>query len=896
MAVLPGSATGRDDVPASSRPVTSAPTGVLARADGVELIGEMAGSGYRRPPALVRRADGQTIQLTPLLYQVLEAIDGHRSLEEVAAEVSIKQGRTVTAGNIRTLADNQLKTMGLLVKDDGSQPEVRKSNPLLALRFKYAVTDPERTRRLTAPFARLFNPVVVIVVLAAFAGVCWWVFLQKGLASATYEAFNSPGLLLLVLAVTILSAGFHEFGHAAAARRGGATPGVMGAGVYLVWPAFYTDVTDSYRLGRGGRVRTDLGGLYFNAIVAVGIAGVWYLTRYDAFLLVVATQILQMVRQLTPLVRFDGYHVLADLTGVPDLFHRIKPTLLGLLPWRWRHPEATVLKPWARSVVTAWVLVVVPLLAFSLFTMVVTLPRILGTAWVSLQRQSTLLARAWQDMDYLEMAARVVAVIAVTFPILAIGYILVRLVRRVATSVWQRTRGRPWRRGAAALTAAGLVGGLAYAWWPHPGSYRPIQPYEGGTLVQAVHAFRPAPKELTAGQYGEFVTAWGNDDARPTALRPQLSLVLIPRGAGASSDTGEAAAASGTLTDPGTGTGAGTGSATGTDAGTRTDAGTGTGSGAAPDSTGGGTGEPQPWVFPFNKPLQPGTGDNQSLAVNTADNTVQYDVAFALVWITDDSPALNRNESYAFASCTNCAAVSVAFQIVLVTGENHVAAPQNIAAAVNYDCVNCLTYALATQLFLTLDGPLSDAGMAGIAAVWQDIAAFGAHITEVPLSEMQTRLTAYERQILSIIETEQGPLGPSAPAASPSATGQPSNSPQATGSADPSTSPGPSEGASPSGGSSTTDGTTGDTASETGDTTGGTEPGTGGTTGGTGGTGGTTGGTGGTTQGTTSPQGTSTAPSPAASPTAESSAAPSTSSSTTSSDAASSSSATSAAP
>ena len=123
----------------------------------------------------------------------------------------------------------------------------------------------------------------------------------------------------------MLSAGFHEFGHAAAARRGGATPGAMGAGLYLVWPAFYTDVTDSYRLGRGGRVRTDLGGLYFNAIVAVGIAGVWWLTGYDALLLVVATQILQMLRQLTPLVRFDGYHVLADVTGVPDLFHRIRP-------------------------------------------------------------------------------------------------------------------------------------------------------------------------------------------------------------------------------------------------------------------------------------------------------------------------------------------------------------------------------------------------------------------------------------------------------------------------------------------------------------------------------------------------------------------------------------------
>ena len=39
-----------------------------ARVDGVQLLGEMVGSGYRNPPSLVRRSDGQTLQLTPLLY------------------------------------------------------------------------------------------------------------------------------------------------------------------------------------------------------------------------------------------------------------------------------------------------------------------------------------------------------------------------------------------------------------------------------------------------------------------------------------------------------------------------------------------------------------------------------------------------------------------------------------------------------------------------------------------------------------------------------------------------------------------------------------------------------------------------------------------------------------
>ncbi|MFL6106551.1 MAG: hypothetical protein ACJ72L_06290 [Marmoricola sp.] len=705
---------------------------VPARADGVQLIGEMKGSGYREPPALARRRDGQTIQLTSLVYLVLEEIDGSRGYDEVAAAVSARFGRTVSADNIRTLVDDQLRPAGLVTLADGSQPPVHKPNPLLSLRFKYAITDTDRTRRLTAPFTRLFHPVVVVVVLALLAGISWWVLLDKGLASATNEAFAKPGLLLLVVVVTVLSAGFHEFGHAAAARRAGAEPAAMGAGIYLVWPAFYTDVTDSYRLGRGGRVLTDLGGLYFNAIVAVGITGVWWLTRYDALLLIVATQILQMLRQLTPLVRFDGYHVLADVTGVPDLFHRIRPTLLGALPWRWRHPESTVLKPWARLVVTAWVVVVVPVLLCTLYLMVITLPRVLGTAWAGAHRQAVLLGRAWSGADPLAALGHGLGVIAVMFPVLAAALILGRLVRRTSAKVWTATSGRPLRRTLAVLLAVALVAGLTAAWWPRPGAYRPIQAYEGGTLTQAAQRVLPRPAAgLRVGDHGVITTAWAKDAPKPTRDHPQLAMVLVPR------DTG-----------------------------------------------GGDTTKAQPWVFPFNRPLAPGPGGNQAMAVNTTDGTVTYDVAFALVWVDDDSPALNSNEAYAFANCNNCGAVAIGFQVVLVTGDNHVAAPVNVSAAVNYDCVNCLTYALAVQLFVTIDHPLDDATMKKLQELWQQIAKYGANIASVPLDEIRGQLDDFENQILEIIGA-QNPS--SAPTATPGET--PTGSPDATVS--------PSDGASP---------------------------------------------------------------------------------------------------
>ena len=65
--------------------------------------------------------------------------------------------------------------------------------------------------------------------------------------------------------------------------RGGLPPrrcqaGRIGVGIYLVWPAFFTNVTDSYRLSRAGRLRTDLGGVYFNLIFMLGLAGVYAAT------------------------------------------------------------------------------------------------------------------------------------------------------------------------------------------------------------------------------------------------------------------------------------------------------------------------------------------------------------------------------------------------------------------------------------------------------------------------------------------------------------------------------------------------------------------------------------------------------------------------------------------
>ena len=739
--------------------------GAPAHVDDLQLLGSMVGSGYRTPPSLVRRGDGQTLQLTPLLYAILDAVDGRRTCAEVAAVASRATRRAVSEEMVATLMDEHLRPMGLLKLADGSEGPLKRSNPLLGLKLKVSVTDPRNTRRLTDPFRFLFRPVPTTAVVLGFLAVTWWVFFERGLAPAAYDAFQRPQLLLLVFVVTVLSGGFHEFGHAAAARYSGADPGVMGAGVYLVWPAFYTDVTDSYRLGRGGRIRTDLGGLYFNAVVVVLTFAWWYASGWDALLLLVATQTLQMVQQLLPLLRFDGYHLLADLTGVPDLYHRIRPTLVGLLPHRWSDPENRVLKPWARAVITAWVLITIPMMALMLLALVMAVPRLVGTANAVVREDAAGMLDAWRAGGFLDITSHGLQVLSLVLPLVAGVLILGRIGLRSSRGLARWSRGSALKRVAAATVSAAVITGLCWAWWPQPGTYRPIGPNEKGVLTALLPAEQTTPVAAitqTASQTGEIQPAGASAERRlatrdplqatfpnvgalPSKTDPQLAVVLVP------SD--------------------------------------GDDSGAAPEE------QDPTWVFPFDKPLPPAEGDNQAGAFNTTDDSVTYDIAFALVWATGDE-VLNVNEAHAYASCSNCVTVAVAFQVVLIMDDAQVVVPQNLSVAANYDCYRCITAAIASQLVLSVHETPGEEQLLALKEVWDRLTEFGRGITTYSLTEIAAQLDTFKGEIAAIVLSAP-PISPGAtPAPSPSSpTASPtetSSGTPPTGPSAPSTSPSPS--------------------------------------------------------------------------------------------------------
>ena len=438
---------------------------------GVELAGEYQGSGLAETTYLVLKPGGQSIQVSWLLYLVLEGIDGIRTVSEVAERTSAAFGREVSADNVGYLVGSKLEPLGLVPGGGAHSTPPAEDQPLLGLKLRHTMIREPVVQRLASVFKPLFHPVVVVVVLAGLIGSDAWLVRGGQFRSSFQYVLLHPVLLLMVLGLAVTSMMFHECGHAAACRYGGARPGVIGVGFYVVWPAFYTNVTDAYRLGRAGRIRTDLGGVYFNAVFMLPLIAGYLKTGYLPLLAAVFLIHMEIVQQLMPSLRLDGYFILADLIGVPDLFRRIGPVLRSLIPGQPVDPRIRDLKRAARLTLTTWILIVLPLLLFELTLIILNAPTMVKTTAQSLDEQVRMFIAAFAGGDIPAAVVGVISAILLVMPIAGLTYILLVMGKKGVLAAIAACRRRPVLYLPYVTAVLLAAAGLAAHWGllPNPG-------------------------------------------------------------------------------------------------------------------------------------------------------------------------------------------------------------------------------------------------------------------------------------------------------------------------------------------------------------------------------------------------------------------------------------------
>ena len=436
-----------------------------ALAPGVELAGIFADGAFKEPQWLIVR-NGHFLQVPELIYRVAEYADGQRTLGEIAAMITASTRWNLTAQHVHWILLSKLMPVAIVLPD-GPTAQLnsrRTSPPPLQLRLKRKVLGPRAIEPITTVLRFLFLPPLVIPIMVAVILAHAWLYVQHGMMASIRDAIYTAGALPGVLLLVLVSAIVHEFGHASALHYGGGRARSIGVGLYLIYPAFYTDTTDSYRLGRWARVRTDLGGFYFQFIFALAVFGLYLLTAQEWLLVTVVIIDLLLVRQLIPLVRFDGYWALTDLIGIPDVLAQVKLALRERFRKTRMRTRQADLKPWAGVAFAVYAVFTVPLLAAVVMLLMLRAPAVfsalLSAFLVALDRLGQTVSRGLIG----PAAAATGQVLLTAMQAAGLGYVLFLALRAPVKGLWRWSAPKASRRiGSAALISLAL-GGLLYYW------------------------------------------------------------------------------------------------------------------------------------------------------------------------------------------------------------------------------------------------------------------------------------------------------------------------------------------------------------------------------------------------------------------------------------------------
>lgn len=208
------------------------------------------------------------------------------------------------------------------------QRELR--SKLLGIMFlRIPLLDPDRFLVRTLPVVGWLISVVGLLIWLGVVGAGlktvadhWDALLAQG------KSVLAPQNLGLFYVALILSKLLHELGHAYFCRKFGGEVHTLGLMLLVFTPVPYVDVTSSWSLrSRRQRVLVGAAGMIVELFVAALCAFLWARTSPGGvnavcYNIMFITSVSTLLFNLNPLLRFDGYYILTDLIGMPNLAQR----------------------------------------------------------------------------------------------------------------------------------------------------------------------------------------------------------------------------------------------------------------------------------------------------------------------------------------------------------------------------------------------------------------------------------------------------------------------------------------------------------------------------------------------------------------------------------------------
>lgn len=294
-------------------------------------------------------------QLRPDELRTLELLDGTRSFEQILAELRREfPALLISSTGVQALLLD-LRRKGLITSIRSGRTELilsetakQRSQRLFSMLLnpffiKLPGYDPQPILKRIYPLIRWMFCLPVVCFSLAFICASW---IQ---VAVRFEAIQSqiptlaglvswPNVLLLWLTLGAAKI-VHELAHGLTCHHFGGECHEIGVCLMVFSPSLYCDVSDSWMLPKKKqRILVAAAGIYIEVLISALSLMAWSMTQpgllnallMNIFLVTSATTV---VYNANPLLRYDGYYMLADWLEIPNLRSKADREVQRFLAW-----------------------------------------------------------------------------------------------------------------------------------------------------------------------------------------------------------------------------------------------------------------------------------------------------------------------------------------------------------------------------------------------------------------------------------------------------------------------------------------------------------------------------------------------------------------------------------
>jgi putative peptide zinc metalloprotease protein len=274
-------------------------------------------------------------------YFILQMLDGQTSLDEIKEtfesefppqKITLEElqnflGMLHRSGMVISAVPDQGRELLRRFGERRRQEWLAAFVNILCLRFKGV--DPEWLLNWLLPrfgwlFTRLAGVLFGVLVLSAAGLVLVQFDVFRAKLPAFHQFFNLHNAMYMACTLAVTKV-LHELGHGLSCRKFGGECHEIGVMLLVLTPCLYCNVSDSWMLpNKWHRAMIGAAGMYIELILASICTFIWWFTEPGVVNLLCLNVIFicsvsTVMFNGNPLLRYDGYYILADLMEMPNL-------------------------------------------------------------------------------------------------------------------------------------------------------------------------------------------------------------------------------------------------------------------------------------------------------------------------------------------------------------------------------------------------------------------------------------------------------------------------------------------------------------------------------------------------------------------------------------------------